>query len=157
MNVIVSVHAEALIARMNDAPDRMRQALRIAVDRLSIQIQRSVKEDKLTGQVLHVRTGTGRRSINREMQERPDGIFATIGTNLGYMIGWENGFTKKVGAGARGGPKSLLGLARDRYFMKHPPGERDVAARPFLRPTLQEFEPQIKEDLRAAALSALRG
>jgi hypothetical protein len=155
MNVIITIHAEALQAKLQGAPAAMRRALLQKVTQLSIEVQRAVKSDKLTGQVLHVRTGTLRRSINRVVQERPDGVFASVGTNVGYGIGWENGFTRKTGAGARGGPKNLKGIARERYFMAHPPGSRHEQ-RPFLRPTLQEFQPRIVSELRAAAMSVLK-
>jgi len=156
MNIIVAVHAESLLLKLAGAPTRVRQALLKSITKSSVQVQRAVKEGKLTGQVLHVRTGTLRRSINREVIERDDGIFAVVGTNVKYGAAWEQGFTKRIGAGARGGPKGLLGMARERYFMKHPPGEKNVVARPFLRPTLEEFKPRIREDLRNAVLGALR-
>jgi len=156
MNFVVAVHAESLIARMDGAPDALRRSLKIVMDRLSIMVQRSVKEDKLTGQVLHVRTGTLRRSINREVTERADGVFATVGTNVGYGIAWENGFTRQVGAGARGGPRTLQGAALDRYMARHPSGTKEIAARPFLRPTLEEFKPRIREDIRVAVMGVLK-
>lgn len=155
MKLIIAVHSEDFQASMAGKADELRRALVLKVTKLSIDLQRSVKEDKLTGQVLHVRTGTLRRSINREVQERPDGVFADVGTNLNYGIGWENGFTRKLGAGARGGPKNLLGLARERYFAKHPPGTRNEQ-RPFLRPTLEEFRPRIVNELRATVMEVLR-
>ncbi|HEY6019946.1 MAG TPA: hypothetical protein VIY48_08585 [Candidatus Paceibacterota bacterium] len=154
MKLVIAVHSEAFQADMAGKADELRRALVLKVTKLSIDLQRSVKEDKLTGQVLHVRTGTLRRSINREVQQTRDGVFATIGTNLNYGIGWENGFTRKLGAGARGGPKNLLGLARERYFSKHPPGTRDEH-RPFLRPTLEEFRPRIVNELRATVMEVL--
>ena len=156
MNFIVAVHAESMIAKMDGAPAAVRRSLKLVMDRLSIMVQRSVKEDKLTGQVLHVRTGILRRSINREVTESADGIFATIGTNVIYGVGWENGFTRRIGAGARGGPRTLQGAALDRYMARHPSGTRDFAARPFLRPTLEEFKPRIREDIRAAVMEVVR-
>jgi len=156
MNFIVAVRAESLIAKMEGAPAAVRRSLKAAMDRLSILVQRSVKEDRLSGQILHVRTGTLRRSINREVTERADGVFAVVGTNVRYGAMWEGGFTRTVGAGARGGPRTLQGRALDRYFQRHPPETRDVAARPFLRPTLEEFKPRIRDDVRAAVMEAMR-
>lgn len=155
MNLVITVHSEAFQAKMAGRADALRRALVQKIARLSIEVQTAVKRDKLTGQVLHVRTGTLRRSVNREVQERPDGVFARVGTSVNYGVGWENGFTRKLGAGARGGPKSLLGIARERYFMKHPPGSRREQ-RQFLRPTLVEFTPHIVSELRAAAMGVLK-
>jgi phage gpG-like protein len=156
MDFFVSVRAEALIARLAGTPEKMRQAIKVAATRLSIEVQSSVMDSKLTGQVLHVRTGTLRRSINREVQDRPDGVWAIVGTNVRYGAAWERGFSRKVGAGARGGPRTLTGMARERYMAAHPPGIKIEAPRAFLKPTLKEFEQRIRDDLRAAALSAIK-
>ena len=155
MDFIVTVNADSLIAKMDGNPAALRRALLPVINKLSIEVQTSVKQDKLTGQVLHVRTGTLRRSINREVKEQNDGVFATIGTNVKYGIMWENGFDKKIGAGARGGPRTLKGIARERYIMKHPPGTK-FQIREYLKPTLKEFAPRIKEELRTVVLGALR-
>jgi len=156
MQITVSVLSEAVLARLLKAPEKLRRSIFIAVTKLSIEIQSSVKEDKLTGQVLHNVTGTLRRSIARKVTQTDTGVYAVIGTRLNYGIGWELGFDRKIGAGARGGPRTLLGLARERYIMKHPPGVKHEPARPFLKPTLEEFAPKIKEDIRKAAIEALR-
>lgn len=155
MNVIIAVHSEAFQASMAGKADALRRALVLKVTQLSVEVQRSVHNDKLSGQVLHNITGTLRRSVARDVQERPDGVFAKVGTPLDYGIGWENGFTRKIGAGARGGPTSLLGLARERYFAKHPPGTKFMQ-RPYLRPTLEEFKPRIVSELRAAVMEVMR-
>lgn len=155
MNLVITVRDEALQAKFAGAADALRRALVSKVTRLSFDVQTAVKRDKLSGQVLHVRLDILRTSINRKVDERPDGVFAKVGTPIGYGIGWENGWTRKLGAGARGGPKSLTGIARERYFMQHPPGSRQEQ-RPFLRPTLQEFTPRIVSELRAAAMSVLK-
>lgn len=155
MNIIITVDSEALQAKYNGRADALRRALVSKITRLSIEVQTAVKRDKLTGQVLHVRSDILRTSINREVSEQQDGVFATVGTPIGYGIGWENGWTRKLGAGARGGPKSLKGAALASYYARHPSGSRHEQ-RPFLRPTLQEFKPRIVSEIRAAVLSVLK-
>ena len=163
MNIIVSVHAEALIAKMANAPELVRRALLRAVTVLSIDVQRSVKQDKLTGQVLHVRTGTLRRSINREVTEREDGVFAVIGTNVEYAGIHEYGFNGTMSVQAH------VRRSREQMRMKKsgvkPAGEVMVRAhtrkvnmpeRSFLRSTLKEFEPRIRKDLRDAVLGVVK-
>ena len=163
MNIIVSVHAEALIAKMANAPELVRRALLRAVTVLSIDVQRSVKQDKLTGQVLHVRTGTLRRSINREVTEREDGVFAVIGTNVEYAGIHEYGFngTMSVQAHVR---RSRQQMQMKKSNVK-PVGDVLVRAhtrkvnlpeRSFLRSTLKEFEPRIRHDLREAVMGVVR-
>lgn len=163
MDIIISVKAEALLAKLAGAPDKLRRALVQAVNRLSVDIQRSVKEGKLTGQVLHVRTGTLRRSINREVQEREDGVFGLVGTNVKYAAMHEYGFDGAVHVGAH------VRRSREQMRMKKsnvkPIGNIMVRShdrqvhmpeRSFLRSTLKEFEPRIREDLREAALSVIK-
>ena len=124
MNFTVTVHAESLIAKMTGAPDELRRRLKIAVDRLSIQVQSAVKFNKLSGQVLHVRTNALRGRIGRGVEDRADGVFTQIwiSESTPYGKAWEHGFMRKIGAGARGGAKSLRGMARERYMAKRPPG-----------------------------------
>lgn len=70
----------------------LRPALRRTLERETILLQRHVVEDKLSGQVLNVRTGTGRRSITATVEDGPGGsLVGRVGTNLGYMIANEFG------------------------------------------------------------------
>jgi phage gpG-like protein len=172
MDFIVTANADSLIAKMDGNPAALRRALLPVINKLSIEVQTSVKQDKLTGQVLHVRTGTLRRSINREVKEQQDGIFATIGTNIKYGIAWENGFEGdvKVAAHTRRQRERLtyaqqylksgkirIGkltgqTAEVQAHMRH----INMPARPFLKSALKDFTPRIKEELRVAVLGVLR-
>lgn len=82
-----------------------------------------------------------------------------VGTNVAYGALWEYGFTRKIGAGARGGPRTLSGNALARYIAAHPPGEKAMAARPFLKPGLRDikatFIEQMQLCLKRAAVAAL--
>lgn len=132
MNITVSLQAETLLARLAGTESRLRTGLRSAVERLSIGVQAAVKEDKLSGQVLHVRSGTLRRSINRVVTETPSGVFATVGTNVVYAAIHEYG-----GATGRNGSVQM-------------------PVRSFLRSTLAERETTIRETLRSAGMQAVR-
>jgi len=72
-------------------PAALRPPLRQTVERETIALQAHVVEQKLSGQVLHVRTGTLRRSITYTMHEDEDGIVGTVGTNLEYAAIHEYG------------------------------------------------------------------
>jgi len=157
MELIVSIKADSVIAKLHDMPQRLRAAMTDAINGLTLDMQRSVVLNKLDGQVLKHQTGTLARSVTQDpAMERNNGIFGGVYTTLGYGIGWEEGFTRKIGAGARGGPRTLQGNALAKYFERHPPGTRNYK-RPYLKPTLEEFTPRIKEDIRTAALKAFRG
>jgi len=157
MEFIYTIHADAVIARFAAMPALMRTEMTNTINRLTAEMQRSIVKDKLTGQVLNVRTGTLRRSIIQDIAKpKQGGIFGGVSTNLDYGIAWEDGFDRKIGAGARGGPRTLQGKALANYYAKHPPGTKHYE-RPFLKPTLEEFAPQIKEDIRQTALEVIRG
>lgn len=160
-NFLVSVQAEALLDRIGQYPGRLQQALTTVLQRLSIQVQAAVKQ-KLSGQVLHVRTGTLRRSINRVVTSTPDSVVATVGTNVRYAAIHEFGFdgtvtvrwhVRKIASQSigKGKKQTLQGVA----FVKEHTRTVHMPERSFLRSTLREFGPQITRDVRAAALSAV--
>jgi phage gpG-like protein len=143
---VITVDASVLEERLRKAPAEMRRALVVAAQRLAITAQRKVKGEKLSGQVLHVRTGTLRRSINQEVTETEDGVFATIGTNVRYAAIHEYGFDGQVNV------RSFLRKGREvRAHVRNV----HLPERSFLRSTLRDMESQIREDLKRAALKVL--
>jgi len=157
MELVITVKADAIIAKLRAMPAVMRAKMKVAIDSITLDMQRSVVLNKLEGQVLRHQTGTLIRSIHIEQAAmRGDGMFGQVYTKQDYGIMWEEGFTRRIGAGARGGPRTLQGKALAKYFERHPPGTREYAARPFLKPVLHEFEERITTDIRRAALEAIR-
>ena len=148
------VGSEDFIARLEKMPGVLRDALRRAVEYSAIDLQTKVKEDKLSGQVLHVRTDVLRSSITYRMEDTTTGVYGIVGTKVNYGGYWEYGFDKKIGAGSRGWPHSLKGKAFDAYVAKHPPGVRHIEARSFLRTTLAEQLPTIRARINGAILAA---
>ena len=151
MEITCSIRAEALLARLSGAHDRLQASLLQAVERLSIRVQSEVKEGKLTGQVLHVRTGTLRRSINRVVEQDDRKTVATVGTNVVYGRIHEYGYqgTVDVREHARNvGGTSTTVRAHQRNV--------NLPERSFLRSTLREYEGEINATLREAALRAVQ-
>jgi phage gpG-like protein len=173
----IDVRDEILQARMRGRWAQLREAMIRVITRLSIEVQGAVKETKLTGQVLHVRTGTLRRSINRKVEVEGDSVRATIGTNVEYAGVHEYGFngTVSVPAYVRRS-QSQMALARYRTnkagekieirgsYRKAGggPGEINVRAhsrvmnmpeRSYLRSTLREF----RERIRSQIIGAVKG
>lgn len=130
---------------------RVRDRLRSDITRLTIQLQRKVKEEKLTGQVLHVRTGRLRRSINRRMAETATSITGQVGTNVSYARIHEYGFTGVVNVRAHLRLQSVV------FGRPIPPTAVSVRAhtmrmrmpeRSFLRSALAEMRPEIVATLQ---------
>lgn len=166
MELTVSVRGEALLARLAGTSDRLQSNIRTAVQRLSIVVQTGVKEGKLTGQVLHARTGTLRRSINRVVTEDASGVYATVGTNVVYAAPHEYGFDGIVNVRAhtrraqaqmalkgKKRPSKSAGTINVREFTRH----MVMPERSFLRSELKDRESEIRETLRQATLQAVRG
>jgi phage gpG-like protein len=92
----VSINDAVLQARILGRWDQLHANLLTTIRRLAIRVQGYVKESKLTGQVLHVRTGTLRRSINQTVDDLGTEIWAKVGTNVKYARVHEYGFTGAV-------------------------------------------------------------
>lgn len=163
MNLTASIRAEALLARLGGASDVLAAEMRRVLTKLSIEVQAAVKAEKLSGQVLHVRTGTLRRSINRKVFEDASGFYAQVGTNVKYAAAHEYGFTGSVSV------KSHLRRVYSK-LLKKPKGKESIRQvvvrehrrfvnlpeRSFLRSTVKEMFPRIQRELKAAALRALK-
>lgn len=178
IKLIVDINQLGLLSMLKGYPERVATSLVSAMNRLTIAIQARVKE-KLSGEVLHVRTGTLRRSINREVRYAGHGLIeGIVGTNVEYAAIHEYGFhgTETVRAHVRKireHSKMYLfgtasGMARTEMRWKRGKLTGGIAnvkehsrtvnmpERSFLRSTLKDFEQRIKDELQAAAAKALK-
>lgn len=73
-----------VIEKLGRFPNSLRKQLKETVESLSIRFNRKVKQDKLSGQVLNVRTGRLRRSMSYNVTEARAKILGSIGTNVKY-------------------------------------------------------------------------
>lgn len=146
------IGAESVIARFQGAPERLRQALAATTLRLAIEAQRRVMETKLSGQVLHVRTGRLRRSINVAPIAEAGRVGARTGTNVSYGRIWE-----LTGIRAR----TVEPRMKKALFWpgaRHPVRRVEIRAqapRPFLSIVLEEMRAQAREQMTAAAKGAI--
>jgi phage gpG-like protein len=157
----VNVNLEAMTGKIITAVEKRMQ-------RVVKKIEASVKTDKLSGQVLHVRTGTLRRSIHSDVKSDGSQIVGTVGTNLIYAAYHEYGFngTENVKEhmrqikqaailhtkGARAGTVNKAATAK-----QHGPAQMakvrahtrhvNYPAHSFLRTTLREQEQFAKNEL----------
>lgn len=144
------IDGDKLVARLERLYPALRTTLTKEIQRIIIDLSVKVKRDKLSGQVLNVRTGRLRRSITTRLEEKQDSVTGIVGTNVGYAKAWEYGFTAKVGAGSRGGPHGLSSKALARYYEALPPRTKTYPARSFLRSSLAEMRGDINERLKVA-------
>lgn len=135
MNVEM-VGVSEVAASFSNMSVRMTEELRVSVSRLSITLQRNVVQDKLSGQVLGVRTGRGRRSIHQDVQATGDVVSGVVSTNLFYMAGWETGWSgsERQSAQMRSAKAKFAGSGGGDTFKNGTPKQRA-----FLVPALREM------------------
>jgi phage gpG-like protein len=135
----------------------VKERLREAITRSAIELTRYVKERKLSGQVLKNRTGTLRRKINYAIRETVSEISAAVGVKLSYAAVHEYGFDGVVSV------KEHLRTIKQAWGRPIAPTEVAVHAhsrhmhlpeRSFLRSSLRERGPSIREALSAAVVAA---
>ena len=149
------------MAHLQQFPERLATSMVKAMNRVTIGVQALVKSGKLSGQVLHVRTGTLRRSINQEVRYAGSGLIeGIVGTNVEYAHVHEYGFhgtvsvkehlrMQKVAWGkAMKNPREVTVKAHN--MTMNTPGKR------FLRDALAENAELIRETYRKAVNRGLQ-
>lgn len=86
----------AVTARLDAMPSRVRDELVTGIGRIAIRLQRNVMKDKLSGQVLNVRTGRLRRSIGHVVEVSTNIVAGVVSTPVKYAPPHEYGFKGTV-------------------------------------------------------------
>ena len=147
MRVDVDIDEAAIRARVADVDAFIRGRARQSIGRLTLKLQRNIKRDKLTGQVLGVQTGTLRRSIDRVVRDGQDNIDGVVWTNVKYGLAHEYGFRGAVSV------RTHLRQIKQAFGRSISPRAVNVNAhtrnvnmpeRSFLRTALREMEQEIR-------------
>lgn len=137
-------------ARLRGLPDKLDSAVARTVNRLAIELVGLVKE-KLSGEVLKVRTGRLRRSIHKKIDRSASRVEARVGTNVEYGKTHELGLTIPAHIVEVRRAKALAWQQNGRtMFAKRVriPAVK-MPQRSFLRASLDQMEPYIKAELEA--------
>lgn len=173
------IGSEALLIRFGGFAKAAHDSLRVVMEDLAIEMQTKVKQ-KLSGDVLHNRTGTLRRSINYRMMDDGSNISAAVGTNIVYAAIHEYGFSgsETVRAHIR---RSRVQMAQATHRYKKADGSYGLKTsmtgkfgkktgviqvrsftrnmvmpeRSYLRSTLKEMAPTIRKRLADAVIKAV--
>ena len=147
-----------LAARFQALPRAVQAALHAKAETLAQALKAHVVQDKLSGQVLQVRTGALRDSIAAEVSG--DGGRIQVGLfsrgDVRYAAIQEYGGRTPAHDIVPNKAKALAFLAGGHLVFArivHHPGST-IPARPYLGPALAEMGPQIISELKAAILDA---
>ena len=91
---------EQLLERLRALPDAINSGLARSITQLGIDLQRNVRQDKLSGQVLRSRTGALKSSIDLRVDQGARSVSASVFTDLRYGAAQEYGFAGTVSVGA---------------------------------------------------------
>lgn len=134
--------------------DSIAGAVRTAMTSLTLALLVKVKEEKLSGQVVNVRTGRLRRSITNAVIDEGGSIVGTVGTNVEYARRIEEGFTgdERVREHMRTAKQAFGRQIKNPHATMVRAHTRHVNTPPrsFLASALQEMEPQVRADLMHA-------
>jgi phage gpG-like protein len=152
------VGGEAAIDRLRALPEAANAGLARAIAELGLALQNNVQQNKLSGQVLRIRSGTLKSSIDFTMQQRARSITATVLTNLDYAAAQEYGVSGTANV------KASLRLIKE-AFGRPIAGETigvgaysrrmDLPERSFLRSALDDMASDITSGVQDALWGAI--
>ena len=149
------VGSEKLVRRVEFMPQRLHDELKRYIKAFTLQLTAKVKADKLSGQVLNVRTGRLRRSIHPEVIESPGRITGIVGTNVVYAGRHEFGGTVQVKEHLRTIKQAWGRPLKEPKTITVKAHNVNVKERSFLRSSLKEMEDQFYQGVDSAVRRAL--
>jgi phage gpG-like protein len=145
------IGGEQVVAKFQVMPQEFHAALKKGITRAVIMVQKLSKQ-KLNGEVLNVRSGRLRRSINTRVTEAASKVEGIVGTNVEYAHVHEFGFHGMVTVRehirrAKSGKESMV---------RSQSRKMDVPEKSFLRSALKELEPEIQGEIEGAINTYLK-
>jgi hypothetical protein len=144
--------------RLRALPDAANAGLARAIAKIGIALQSNVQQNKLSGQVLNVRSGALRSSIDVAVAQSGNEVSATVFTDLDYAAAQEYGFSGTVSV------RASLRLIKEAFG--HPIAAKtisvgahsrrmDLPERSFLRSALADMAPDISAGVQDALREAI--
>jgi len=128
-----------MMARLAFMPDRVQKSLLREITSLALKLEAKVKAEKLSGQVLKVRTGNLRDSIHHEVSSTASSVVGRVFSDTSVKYGAIHEF---------GGVINRVGSKKGPYQVTMP-------KRPFMHPSFEEMESEIQEGIRDAVKEGL--
>jgi phage gpG-like protein len=152
MKIEFLVDDRTIKLRLATVPATMQAALVKKLTAIALRLERHIKEDKLSGQVLNVQTGALRRSIFSTIEARGDYVVATVASSSDVKYGRIHEFGGTIHV-----PEIVPVKAQALHFIV---GGKDVFARrvrahdvnmperSFMRSALTDMRDEIVADIR---------
>jgi phage gpG-like protein len=137
--ITIEIDDRTIITKLDFMPTKLRDALVREVTVLASKLVARIKQDKLSGQVLNVRTGNLRRSITDE-------VTSTASTVTGRVFSDKS--VKYAAIHEFGGTIHRVGRIKGPYEVQMP-------QRAYMLPTFKEMQPEIEEGIKEAVQGAL--
>jgi hypothetical protein len=144
--------------RLHALPDTAKAGLARAIAKLGIALQGNVQQDKLSGEVLKVRSGALKSSIDVQIDKSAAGVTATVFSDLDYAAAQEYGFSGTVNVRASLRLiKQAFGhpIATKTVSVRAHTRQMDLPARSFLQSALDDMAPNISVDIQDALREAI--
>lgn len=145
-----------MVARLGRLGKAGQQSVKTSIQRLTLKLLAKVKADKLSGQVLNVRTGRLRRSINKRVTVSGNGIFGVVGANVKYGRAHELGGPMMVKAHLRMQRVAWGKKMKEPRMVEVKQHIVNYPQRSFLRSALHEMEPDIRSAMREALIKDMK-
>jgi phage gpG-like protein len=149
---------EQVLAWLRAAPEAVNSGLARAITKLGIDLQRQVQENQLTGQVLAIRSGSLKSSIDLRFDQSANGVTATVFSDSRYAGAHEFGFagTADVRASLRNIKQAFGRPIPEKSINVRAYSRRmDLPERSFLRTALEDMAPIIRDEVDTAVGEAL--
>lgn len=153
---VTLVGVAATLRRFADLKGRALEELRNTTVSLVIKLQRKVKEEKLSGQVLKNRTGRLRRSITGKTEGEGTQLYGIVGTNVEYAAVHEYGGPVTIKAHLRTITQAFGKTLRQPVTFSVRAHTVNYKQRSFLRSALIEMSAEIKQELTQAMRKAMK-
>lgn len=153
------IGANQIKAKLDALGPKLQTELSKSVTKLCLELTRRIKQDKLSGQVLKVKSGQLRRSVTFKVKNTPAGPTGEVGTNLPYAKAHEFGFKGTVDI------KSHLRMVKQAWGKPITPTQVAVSPhqrkvnmpeRSFMRTALKEMEENIRVEMIEAVKRSMK-
>lgn len=154
------IGGDVLAAVLRSYGGKVQTAIVQSIGRSALRLQSEVMDNRLSGQVLNIRTGNLHRSIHQQVTSSGGLVVGEVNTNVRYGVAHEYGFagTVNVKDSMRQIRQAFGRPLKSSRYVQIRAHSRNVKLpeRSFLRSALRDMKPEIEADLQKSIEGALR-